>query len=890
MVLYDLVLGVNRINRINRPTRINQKSNHLQPSRRLLIAALSLLIAAFLLFLFLPRNPGAYRAIPNQTSFLIECEGLLRAKILTDKTPDPHWKAVLHSPLFERCFEDAAAAIELLKHHPAVLRAFAKNKAMAAFSLHPSDQLHPLFVLELDEPFELEKTLKTKELFPKYFPHQFHGNDILNIHLSKNSQLEMAVSGRLLIFSRRATLVEDALAQLENTRSWWADRPYLKDLPNATLRLHLRPSALAEQWRGQMHERWRGLPDLLARNLEWAGIAWDGETLSALAESKGVLSGLGNWGKVPEQAIFNILPNNTAFLASTGLGNAPEFFNQIAETRSSDFDQYIRPWVGTEAAILVTEPLSPALSGDRLLLLSVRDSANALLSLQAFGKARGMLPGATGSYQMFEVFGFQNASLLKPLLGDDPAFRNPVCTMLDGYVVFAPDRSSLEVLLDKYLVNQTLASNIDFLQLQQKTTKKGHASLLLNAAYLPSLLRNIMGDEGEPALAPLGFLQVGLQPGFGGKMELFFTQQMLSEPPLETDVLWKSGFPARVANRPFLVEQPEGKIFVLAQDLKNNLHCLNAENGESIWSRSLPDRILSDIKGINFYGNNSKCYAFSTANELFVLDEKGRDVQGFPFKLPAPATNGVTMLDFDQNAQINYFVACENEKIYGFGHLGKPLTGWSGLPTQGRVTQPVLHFQHKGKDYLAVLTEEGRLSVYGRDGSLRFPPLFLQDSALEIKGRFNHPMSVDVGAASPNIYCANSAGKIFACNLQGKLSAKTVGKPDNVVAFGPLLGDARHEWALLDGKNLQLGTWSAKGPASLLKTQLPENQNFAFFIENHLATVDTRGRRIWLLDRNGKALPGFPLGGDTAFEFGRLNDVKMLVVGNGNGIWAYRMR
>ena len=65
-------------------------------------------------------------------------------------------------------------------------------------------------------------------------------------------------------------------------------------------------------------------------------------------------------------------------------------------------------------------------------------------------------------------------------------------------------------------------------------------------------------------------------------------------------------------------------------------------------------------------------------------------------------------------------MACENNKLYGFGHLGKPLEGWSGVETSGVVRQPLLHFQHKGKDYLAVLTEDGLLSVYGRDGALRF--------------------------------------------------------------------------------------------------------------------------------------------------------------------------
>ena len=879
-------------------------------TRRMVLGFTSLLIAALLLFLFLPRNAGPYRAVPAQTSLLLECQGLLRVKILTDKTSDPQWREVLHSTLFEHCFADTDAAIKLLGHEPSVFRAFAKNQAIVALSLHPSDSLHALFALELEEGFDLEKALKTNKLTPKYFPHQFHGNDIFNVHLSKTERLEVAVSGRLLLFSRRATLVEDALAQLENAHNWWADRPYISDISEAPLRLQLRPAALAEQVRGQMNARWRGLPDLLARNVEWFGLSWDGKEVKAMAEAKGFLSSLDRWGEVPGSAIFNVLPDNTAFLARVGLGNIPAFFREIGEGRASDFEQYVLPWVGAEAAIVVSEPLSPALTGDRLLLLAVRDSAKAQSSLRAFGKAHGTLPMTTGPYQMFEVLGFQNASLLKPILGDDEAFRNPVCSLVDGYAVFAPDRSSLEVFLDKYLVNQTLAANTDFLQLQQKLHPKGPASFLLNAAYLPSLLRNISGTEGEKSLAKTGFIGVEWAPNFGRKAELLLASQALSQPLAETDILWKSVLVAPVVTQPYLVEQPEGKTVALVQDLKLNLSCLDLQNGALLWSKSLGDKIISDIQGIDYFGNGTKCYTFSSSTRIYTLDENGRDVEGFPLKLPDKATNATTVVDFDHNNKFSYFMACENGNIYGFGPLGRPLDGWNALsadlsavvstkadastkarnPVKSSVRQPILHFQHKGKDYLAVLTELGLLSVFGRDGNLRFPQIQLDELPPEANsngGTFKYPLQVDFDAPVPRIYCANTVGTVFACDLQGKLLEQRPGRQGSLAAFGQLEGDGRFELAVLDGKNLTVSTWDK----TLFKTQFPEKQQIVFFPKNnYIGTVDKQGRRVWLLDSKGNVAAGFPLGGNTAFEFGRLNKVDMLVVGNGNSVWAYRVR
>ena len=865
---------------------LNNKSTVNAPARRMLIVLASLLIAALLLFLFLPRNKGPFRAMPAQSALVLDCKGLLRAKVLIDKTPDPNWRAVLQSPLFERCFEDMDAALQLFRQESSLLRAFAQNKALAAFTLHPSDSLHALFALELEEDFDLETSLKNNKRRPGYSPHQFHGNNIFTVLSSTAGPLEVAVSGRLLLFSRRATLVEDALAQLEDPHPWWTDRPFIGELPDAPLRLHLRPAALAEQYRNQMDPRWRELPDLLARNLEWLGLSWDGKSLRALAEAKGFLGNLAS-RKIPSSPlIFNVLPDNSAFLIRAGVGNKADFFKQISDARSSDFEEYVLPWMGDEAALAVTEPLSPALVGDRLLLLAVRDSALALDKLRAFSKARGAMPGVSGSYQMFELLGFPNASLLTPLLGEDAAFRNPVCALVGGYAVFAPDRAALEVLLDKYLVNQTLSAHLDFLQLQQKLSSKGRVSLLLNTGYLPALLQNLIHDKGAPSFAKTGFIAADWLPVSGRKAEIALAAQALLQPMQETDILWKSVFTAPIQGQPYLISPAADKTYVLVQDQANNLHCLDALNGAGLWNRPLSDPILSDIRGVDFYGYGAGCYTFSTASRIYMLDENGRDIKGFPLKLPANASNGATTVDFEGNTKFSYFVACENDKIYGFGHLGKPLEGWNGVETRGAVKQPVLHFQHQGKDYLAVLTENGRLSVFGRDGTLRFDPIQLDEGA-----KFVSPIQADVASRTPHIYCANSTGKRFACDLQGNVRVLQAGKPGSVVAFGPLKNDASYAWALLEGRQLRVGDWGEGSDVELFKRQFPEKQSQVFFVQNNqIGTVDSVSRRVWLLDSKGNTQAGFPLGGNTRFELGRINGVDMLVVGNVNGVWAYRLR
>jgi len=852
-------------------------------SKRLILAIFSLLLAALLLFLFLPRNAGPHRAIPGQTTLLLECSGLLRAQMAVEKKATGAWKAVLHSPLFTTCFADAKSALDLFKHEPSILQAMAQQKALIAYTLHPSDSLHALFIVSLHKSINLDKVLKNNPLSAKKFLHQFHGNDIYTVHLSKTARLEVAISGNLLLFSRRATLVEDALGQLENPHHWWTDRPYLDAFPDAVLTLHLRPSALAEQVRGQMLPSGRAIPDLVSRNIVWAGLSWDGTQVVSKIETSGFWGEMAHWSAPTDARLWKILPDNTHFLARAGLRNPLLFFDLLAPTRTQDFNQYLLPWVGDEAAFVVGQPLSPDLSGDRMLIFSVRDSLKAVQSLRAYSRERGAAPGVSGAYQMFDLWGFSQSALLAPLLGDDAGFRNPVCTLVDGYVVFAPDRSSLEIFLDKYLVNQTLAYHIDFLQLIEKTDPNAPVSCWLNAAYLPNLLSRLSTLSPDASLTQTGWIQAGITPKSGHQATVSWASQVISQPVPETDVLWKTSLQATIISPPQWIAQADGNPQIWAQDIRNTLYCLDASNGAIRWTRALHDPILSAISGIRYYGSQVTYCAFNTAERLFLLDEQGKDVPGFPLSLPAPASNGICVVDFDGSEQFHYFVGCENGKMYGFDPLGKPLEGWNGRPIKGPARQPMIHFQHKGKDYLALLTETGNLYVWGRDGTLRFDPV-------AFSGTFNGPLASDAASAIPRLYAANTQGEMFACSLSGVFQKQTTGKNPALAAFGSFQGDARCEWAVLSGRTLRAGQWTDRGVKSLFSTQLNDNYQDIFFSENQIGLVNRLGRRVSLVQASGKLAPGFPLGGHTAFVQGRLQEVRMLVVGNGMGVWAYRVR
>ena len=861
-----------------------------------LIAAL---VVSCLFLLLRKGQSGAYEALPEQISIVLEFNGLAKGLSVIAQSPNPAWKQFSKTSLFQALLPDVTAAERIFRHDDAWKTAFVGQRLVAAFSLVRADSLHALCILENAADFNLSQTLATSPEAKKYFPSVFHDQQIFTVYLADGKRMVVAQADKLLIFSRFSYLVEDALAQLETGNSWWTKRKYARQLsPDAPLKIQLHPATLASRYSAQLADVWSPIPALLEHNITWAGVTLDGTKVEVLAESAGFLQQLDAFGQQDRGGIFSILPANTAFFAWAGFSNRRPFFSNITDAQTSEFDRFILPWAGQEAAYVITEPFSPAMQDDRFVVLGARDTAVATQRLREYARQHGSLP-QTSRYQAFEVFQFLSQSALQPLLGDDPGFRNPVAALVGNYVVFAGSRSALELWIDKFTVNQTLANNADFLQWQQKMPVRGQALLFLNAAYLSALLKNLFApgalpvDENDLSIAgQIGFFGLDMTPGASSALAVQIASQSQAGAVPTTAILWKTALVADAVTAPFVIpaRSAAGETAILVQDAENQLYRLDA-GGTVRWRRTLADRILGSVQGIDFQGNQRNCYLFNTSTHVWLLDDEGHDVEGFPLQLQSPATNGVTAIDFDHSGRYYYFVACANGNLYGYDQFGRSLAGWNPQSGVGVVTQPLLHCQRADKDYLVVLNQQGKLSVYGRDGTLRFP-------ALPLAGTFAGPPQADAASKSPRIIAISTTGKAVGCNFAGAPFSAQISQGSNQPpakgAFLPLTGDARYEYVVMQNNAIQVSGYEGTTLRKIFATPLPAGQDTLFEVAGQRLGTLARGKRqIFLLDGRGQVHPDFPLAGTTPFvltDAFRQAGQQVLVVGNGGSVYAYKIR
>ncbi|MBP6828528.1 MAG: hypothetical protein KA165_18320, partial [Saprospiraceae bacterium] len=239
------------------------------PARRFVAAALLIAIVV-LLFQLTARQTDPYHALPSQSAFVFEFRGLEKCLLLKNATTDPLWAGILNTDAFRNAWQDAATARALFAHDPALAEAFARGTLIDGISLNRPDSLHGLFVLDAEENLDIPNLLKNSELAKKVFPAVFHGNTIYDVYLPDKRRMVVASVGHLLLFSKYSYLVEDALSQIGETRSWWANRHLADKMnPGAPFHLYCRPEMLTLRYTDSMLPAWKGAPEVISSSLKW---------------------------------------------------------------------------------------------------------------------------------------------------------------------------------------------------------------------------------------------------------------------------------------------------------------------------------------------------------------------------------------------------------------------------------------------------------------------------------------------------------------------------------------------------------------------------------------------------------------------------------------------
>ncbi|MCB9225124.1 MAG: hypothetical protein H6582_13140 [Crocinitomicaceae bacterium] len=159
----------------------------------------------------------------------------------------------------------------------------------------------------------------------------------------------------------------------------------------------------------------------------------------------------------------------------------------------------------------------------------------------------------------------------------------------------------------------------------------------------------------------------------------------------------------------------KGKTYILLNNL--NQLSLYANDGEKIWSLNLSTPLVDKPQIIDFENDGLFEYVLFQQDQVDVVNNKGKSLNGYPIKLGGVSTAGLAV-NYDNEYKWRIIVNVGNTvKLYS--EEGKIVEGWQFGGMQAAMKGKIYHVLTDGKDIITFKDRSDRQYVLNRRGELR---------------------------------------------------------------------------------------------------------------------------------------------------------------------------
>jgi len=471
-------------------------------------------------------------------------------------------------------------------------------------------------------------------------------------------------------------------------------------------------------------------------------------------------------------------------------------------------------------------------------------------------------------------------------------------TFIDDFIVFGENIKALQGLIDAYEKDRTFKrKSINYSLIKSFPDQSNiffYTDLFHSKNAILQILnkkhKNLFDKDAEELISVQGpaiqFISDSYPIYTTLKLFLNSKKQQISE------TVWEVRLDTLIATKPQIVlnhNTLEKEIVI--QDVADKIYLID-KNGKIIWTRQLDGRIISDIYQIDFYENNKLQLMFNTKNKIYCIDRKGNWLEGYPVVLKSPATNGISVFDYDQDKNYRIFIATKNKKVSLYNKEGKLIEGWLFNKTENIVKEKIKHFKNKDKDYI-VFKDNSQIYILNRKGEKRVT----LEASISLSENSKVYFTQDNSVLKAHFSVTNPSGTVYSIFESGKIMKETLNtySKEHFYSYIDLNGDKIPEYIFTD-KN-QTEVYNGINKKRIFTYSYDENLindiTIYKFDEKDIRIGTGSKNKIYLINSKGRLCSGFPLIGTGLFSIAAFDESGefSLIVGNkDNYLYKYQIK
>lgn len=685
----------------------------IQTMRKILIpAAVVAALAAAVAAWFFLRQPDSYKAVPSSAVAVLRVNSWNEFDKQLQNTGVG--AELRKTEAYNQLRNELIGIASVLSGDKALLQEVLSGSTVVSLHLTSANKYDYLFVTPLagvnDNTIlnNIQQVANVKSVNMRIFK----GNKVLEVKLNNGSNITAAFSKGLLMLSYTSFLTESGLSVLgtgnniASQKSFCDAESYHIDAAEAKLYVNL--ARLGVIWPVLIDAKYASVFSDFEKAGDWAvfGTVLKNEEMRCTGAVFNEEKDEKKPENIPLQLALPLIPANAA-VADVAVNDTSAYGDDLTGS-------FFHEWIGGYRAFVTLEPLTGNYGEQNLLLLSCNNESLAQLSLLNLLKAEGASEKAVDTFMNRPVFRMKGGQMLNRFFGNQFCKLNqPYITVVNGMAVFANNVDVMKLALENIFTQNTLHKTFGSGSFKQEGTHW----LYVNPQRSAAIVNSFTATGSTTA----GFLNYFSQITFA-------TQQAKKAKEIEVvfkaggtasvtqGLLWKLQLKTVAANALSIIETGANSKEIMVQDTVGNVYLVNA-SGEILFTHSVGERIISGVTQVDYYRNGGLQYLFNSASKVFLLDVNGNDVAGYPLRLSAPATTGMTVWNDITKKSVRYFIPCANGSIYGYELTGKPVPGWSPRGGVGVVDNVVTVFKHNEKDMLWACNNSGTLWLFDARGN-----------------------------------------------------------------------------------------------------------------------------------------------------------------------------